>query len=357
MPAKARDLFGRIASFPALLEAARIAARGKRAKPGVATFLANLEPQVLRLERELRSGRYRPGRYTVIEIRDPKRRIVSAAPFCDRVVHHAFCRVVEPLFERGFIHDSYANRRGKGTHRAIARYERFRDRHRWVLRCDIYRYFPAVDHQILKADLRRRLACRRTLALADRIIDASNRQEAVHLYYPGDNLFTPVGTPARFAHRQPDEPVLRQPVSERVGPLLQGSAAGEGLPTLRGRLRAVSRRARAARRVAATDRELPQGPAAAAAHSKDSGAGDCSTSSISGNDPASEWLPPIAGSERAPVPQPPAGTARPLARGHSGPGTDDSACARLDRACRACEYLALAPSDLPGGALRPRPGA
>ena len=141
MPAKARDFFGEIASFPALLEAARKAAKGKRAKPGAAAFLANLEPEVLRLERELSSGSYRPGRYTVIQIRDPKHRIVSAAPFRDRVVHHAFCAVVEPVFERGFIHDSYANRMGKGTHRAIARYERFRDRRRWVLRCDIYRYF------------------------------------------------------------------------------------------------------------------------------------------------------------------------------------------------------------------------
>ena len=191
MPAKARDLFDRIASFSALLEAAQKAAVGKRSKPGVASFLANLEPQILRLERELRSGHYRPGRYTVIQIHDPKRRMVSAAPFRDRVVHHACCRVVEPIFERGFIHDSYANRRGKGTHRAVARYERFRDRHRWVLRCDVYRYFPAIDHEILKADLRRRIACRQTLALADRIIDASNRQEPVHLYYPGDDLFTP----------------------------------------------------------------------------------------------------------------------------------------------------------------------
>ncbi len=191
MAEKARDLFDRIASFPALLEAARIAARGKRTKPGVASFLANLEPQVLRLERELRSGCYRPGRYTVIESRDPKRRMVSAAPFWDRVVHHAFCRVVEPIFERGFIHDSYANRKGKGTHRAIARYERFRDRHRWVLRCDIFRYFPAIDHETLKADLRRRIACRRTLALAERLIDGSYLQESVNLYYPGDNLFTP----------------------------------------------------------------------------------------------------------------------------------------------------------------------
>ena len=181
MPAKARDLFDEIASFPALLQAARKAARGKRAKPGAAAFLANLEPEVLRLERELSSGSYGPGRYTVIQIRDPKHRTVSAAPFRDRVVHHALCAVVEPIFERGFIHDSYANRLGKGTHRAIARYERFRDRHRWVLRCDIYRYFPAIDHEILKADLRRRIACERTLWLADRIIDGSNSQEAVNL--------------------------------------------------------------------------------------------------------------------------------------------------------------------------------
>ncbi len=191
MPAKARDLFDEIASFPALLEAARKAARGKRAKPGAAAFLANLEPEVLRLERELGSGSYGPGRYTVIQIRDPKHRTVSAAPFRDRVVHHAFCAVVEPIFERGFIHDSYANRLGKGTHRAIARYERFRDRHGRVLRCDIYRYFPAIDHEILKADLRRRIACERTLWLADRIIDGSNPQEAVNLYFPGDHLFTP----------------------------------------------------------------------------------------------------------------------------------------------------------------------
>ena len=140
MPTKARDVFGEIVSFPALMEAARKAAKGKRAKPGVAAFLANLEPEVLRLERELISGRYRPGRYKTIEIREPKRRTVSAAPFRDRVVHHAFCGIVEPLFKRGFIYDSYANRQGKGTHRAIARYERFRDRFRHVLRCDLYRF-------------------------------------------------------------------------------------------------------------------------------------------------------------------------------------------------------------------------
>ena len=68
MPAKSRDLFDSIASFPALRAAALRAAKGKRAKPAAASFLANLEKEVLRLERELKSGSYRPGRYTVIEI-------------------------------------------------------------------------------------------------------------------------------------------------------------------------------------------------------------------------------------------------------------------------------------------------
>jgi retron-type reverse transcriptase len=99
--------------------------------------------------------------------------------------------VVEPLFERGFIADSYANRVGKGTHRAVRRYEQFRDSHRHVLRADIFRFFPAIDHAILKQRLRRRIRCERTLWLLDAIIDGSKPQEPVHRYYPGDDLFTP----------------------------------------------------------------------------------------------------------------------------------------------------------------------
>jgi len=191
MPERHCHLFERVANFQALRAAAGRALIGKRGKPGAAAFQANLEFELLRLERELLSGAYRPGRYLEIEVWDPKHRIVSAAPFRDRVVHHALCHVIEPIFERGFVFDSYANRRGKGSHAAVARYERFRDRHAHVLRCDVYRYFPSIDHAILKADLRRRIACRRTLGLLDRIVDGSNPQEPVNLYFPGDDLFAP----------------------------------------------------------------------------------------------------------------------------------------------------------------------
>ncbi|NOZ94435.1 MAG: four helix bundle protein [Acidobacteria bacterium] len=81
---------------------------GKRSRPDVAAFLMNLEVEIPRLRRELESGEYRPGPYRTFTIHEPKRRMISAAPFRDRVVHHALVRVLEPVFERRFTRDSYA---------------------------------------------------------------------------------------------------------------------------------------------------------------------------------------------------------------------------------------------------------
>ena len=93
--------------------------------------------------------------------------------------------------EHSFISNSYANRAGYGTHRAIECYEKYRNQHRHVLGADVYRYFPSIDHCILKADFRRIIACEPTLALMDAIVDGSNPQQPVELYFPGDDLFTP----------------------------------------------------------------------------------------------------------------------------------------------------------------------
>jgi len=185
------DLFDDFANFAALDVAATRAARGKRGKASVARFLANREREVVALCDALHNGSWQPGRYRVMQLTDPKPRMISAAPFRDRVLHHALCDVVAPIFERGFTDDSFANRIGFGTHRAIARYERYRDRYAWVLRCDIWRYFPAIDHDALKWDLRRRIGCPRTLDVLDKIVDSANAQEPVNLYFKGDDLFSP----------------------------------------------------------------------------------------------------------------------------------------------------------------------
>ncbi|MBI4517573.1 MAG: group II intron reverse transcriptase domain-containing protein [Deltaproteobacteria bacterium] len=185
------DLFDSITSFDNLLAAARAAYRGKRLRAAPATFHYDLERNLLRLQDELRLGHYEPGPYRAFRITDPKPRLISAAPYRDRVVHHAVCRVIEPLFDRTFIYDSYANRLGKGTHRALDRATAFCRQAPYVLKCDVEKFFPSIDHAVLLDRLARKLKCPRTLDLLGRIVANSNPQESVVRYFPGDALFTP----------------------------------------------------------------------------------------------------------------------------------------------------------------------
>jgi retron-type reverse transcriptase len=102
-----------------LYAAYRRAARGKRGRAAAARFEYCLEDNLVRLQEELAGESYRPGPYVHFTIHEPKRRLISAAPFRDRVAHHALCRAIEPAFERSFIAHTYANRVGKCTHRAL----------------------------------------------------------------------------------------------------------------------------------------------------------------------------------------------------------------------------------------------
>lgn len=184
-------MYSKIASFENLLLAFKKASKGKRKKGAVASFELRLESELLQLSRELSDKTYEPGGYHAFTIYDPKERLISAAPFRDRVVHHALCNVIEPIFERSFIFDSYANRKGKGTHKALERYAHYARQYPYVLKCDIRKFFPNIDHALLKKALRRKVGCRDTLWLIDQIIDYSNPQEPSNVYYPGDDLFTP----------------------------------------------------------------------------------------------------------------------------------------------------------------------
>ncbi|NCO34652.1 MAG: hypothetical protein AUJ92_08415 [Armatimonadetes bacterium CG2_30_59_28] len=186
-----KQLFDEICSFENLVRAARKAQRGKRFVAATALFNHQLERELLRLQDELVTQTYRPGPYNEFYINDPKRRLIRAAPYRDRVVHHALCNVIEPIFDRTFIHDSYSCRAAKGTHAAADRLQVFMQTNTHALKCDISKYFPSIDHQILKELLRRKIACPRALWLVDLIIDHSNPQEEVSAYFVGDHLFTP----------------------------------------------------------------------------------------------------------------------------------------------------------------------
>lgn len=186
------NLWSQVIAFENLLQAARQAQRGKRFRSSVLAFNYNLEAELNQLQKELSSQTYQPGAYTTFEIQDPKPRLISAAPYRDRVVHHALCNIIIPLIERTFINDTYANRRGYGTHKALRRFIQFARSSRYILQCDIRKYFPSVDHEILKLCLRRKIKCSDTLWLIDTIIDCSNLQESVLDYFPGDDLLTPL---------------------------------------------------------------------------------------------------------------------------------------------------------------------
>jgi RNA-directed DNA polymerase len=164
-------LFKQVCSFEALTRSALQAAKGKKAKPRVALFLRNLENEVIEIEAELLAQIYQPRPYRTFKIHDPKERMICAADFRDRVVHHAVCSVLEPIFERALIFDTYACRKNMGTLRAITRAQAFCRRYRYFLKLDVHKFFDSVDHGVLKGLLLRKVKDPGLLRLLDVFID------------------------------------------------------------------------------------------------------------------------------------------------------------------------------------------
>ncbi len=119
------NLYNTIYSYENLQLAWRKARKGKTLKDYVIEFEEDLENNLMKLQDELRTFTYAPSPLTTFIIKDPKTRKISASHFRDRVVHHALCNVIAPIFERHFIYDSFANQKRKGTHIAIRRFEKF----------------------------------------------------------------------------------------------------------------------------------------------------------------------------------------------------------------------------------------
>ncbi len=176
-----RNLYPRVCDFDNLYRAYLKARRGKHYRPDVLQFTAHLEENLSRLRHELVSYTYHTGPYRRFVIYEPKRRQVAALPFRDRVVQHAICNIVEPLWELRFIHDSYACRVGKGTHAGADRVTQYlRQVYRehsqvYVLKADIHNYFPSVDHQVLLSIFQRHICCTDTVNLITEILASGSK--------------------------------------------------------------------------------------------------------------------------------------------------------------------------------------
>ncbi len=166
-------LFDKITSFENFLEAARKAQQGKRFKESTARFNLELEFELLQLQKELREKTYQIGEYKQFYIFDPKKRPISALPYRDRVVQHALCNVIEPIFEKSLIYDTYACRKNKGSHKAVNRFTEYCRKNKYALKCDVKSYFASIDHEKLFEIIKKKIKDSNALWLIKLIIDST----------------------------------------------------------------------------------------------------------------------------------------------------------------------------------------
>lgn len=173
------DSFDKIISLENLFLTWRQFKKGKSARPDIQKFELHLEDNIFAIHEQLETKSYRPSKYRAFYVRDPKLRHIHKASVADRLVHHALFRILYPIFDKSFIHNSYSCRIGKGTHRGVARLERFLKRlsHNGrkpilAMKCDIKKFFDSVDHEVLKNLTARKISDPDTLWLTSQIIDS-----------------------------------------------------------------------------------------------------------------------------------------------------------------------------------------
>lgn len=175
-------MYDKIISFENLYQAANEAARNKRYRVPIMRYFSNLEENLANTHNHLIWGSYEPQPHRQFFVYEPKKRLISAPPFEDRVVHHAIHRVIEPIIDKRFIFDSYACRKGKGTHAGADRAQKFiriakRNHGRvYALKADISKYFDSIDHSVLKSIISTHLSCLKTKQLLGLIIDSAETQ-------------------------------------------------------------------------------------------------------------------------------------------------------------------------------------
>lgn len=169
---RAGNLYESIADMDNLRLAFIKAKRGKEASPDVFDYSLEVEKRLLNLRKSILEEKIKLGEYRFFTIYEPKERLICAAPFGDRILHHAIINVCHPVFERFQISDSYATRIGKGQYAALERAGVFQSAFPWFCKLDIRKYFDSIDHVILLNLLSKRFKDKRLLSLFTDLIDS-----------------------------------------------------------------------------------------------------------------------------------------------------------------------------------------
>jgi retron-type reverse transcriptase len=177
------DLFIKIISVSNLFTAWSEFKRDKIKKNDVSSFAVSLEEELFNLHHLLKSDQYKHDKYTAFYVHDPKLRSIHKAKVIDRVFHHALVRIIEPIFDKGFIFDSYSSRKNKGTYEAGKRFRKFawklsnkNTKTVWILKCDIKKFFDSVDHDILISLLLQKIKDEKVTKLLIQIIKSFQSQ-------------------------------------------------------------------------------------------------------------------------------------------------------------------------------------
>jgi RNA-directed DNA polymerase len=180
-----------VASFENLYHAWLKAAKGRKKRAVIARFAMHWEQSLAAIARALLAGTYKPGEYRLFTVHEKKTRTIMAAPFVDRIVHHAVCNIVKPHLERAMVGNSCANRNGMGTRKGLALFGKYAHHYSYVLKCDIKKFFPTIDRAILFDQLKPKINDPGLRDLIGRILFAAPDIAGEFDYYEGDTLLAP----------------------------------------------------------------------------------------------------------------------------------------------------------------------
>lgn len=169
---RANNLVEKVAALDNLYLAFWKASKGKRYSESVLAYQDDLDRNLHQLQDEILRGSVKVGDYHIFKIFDPKEREICAAAFREQVLHHALMNVCHDYFERVQIFDSYASRKGKGTHAAVERAKLFSKQYDYFLKLDIKKFFASLHHDVMKAQIRRIIKDTTILRIFDTIIDS-----------------------------------------------------------------------------------------------------------------------------------------------------------------------------------------
>ena len=164
-----------------LYQAYSKALSGKRGKADVVAYGRKVAHNIILLQQQLDTGNWDIGHYHYFRIYDPKERLICAASFPERVLHHAIMNVCHPYFDKMLIETTYASRIGKGTYAAIEKAREGASRYTYVAKLDVRKYFDSINHQVLKEKLRGIFKDGHLLQLLDDIIDSYEVKQGIGL--------------------------------------------------------------------------------------------------------------------------------------------------------------------------------